>query len=111
MTDTAPAGLFTTPEASRGWATVLCLWRLCGKAACRRALRCRGDGNTCFQLNFPLLPADVQDWLAELDELNAQGVAFEQAMADLDARPSGQAFRAWRQAVSESLALPPVEAE
>jgi hypothetical protein len=37
------------------------LWRLCGRAYCRRHHACGGDGRACLQQGWPLMPKRVQD--------------------------------------------------
>ena len=44
----------------RSGANVLCCWRICGNAACRRAKRCRGRVHLCGPRNYALLPEGVR---------------------------------------------------
>ena len=41
---------------------LLCLWRVCGSAACRRARCCRGRAHLCAKRNDGLLPKPVHDF-------------------------------------------------
>ena len=90
-------------QGARQWADVLCLWRLCGDAGCRRARCCRGGVHDCFARSFPLLPDGVRAWFVGLGAAQAEKLPFEAAMARLDATPAGEAFRAWREAAGAPL--------
>jgi hypothetical protein len=48
--------------ALRSCADMLCLWRLCANASCRRARRCRGRTHRCAARNFPAMPEGAQDF-------------------------------------------------
>jgi hypothetical protein len=37
------------------------LWRVCGRAYCRRHHTCRGDGRACLQQGWPLMSKRVQE--------------------------------------------------
>lgn len=37
------------------------LWRLCGRAYCRRHHTCNGDRRACLQQGWPLLPKHIQE--------------------------------------------------
>jgi hypothetical protein len=52
----------TIDQAFRLWSDVLRIWRLCGRASCRRSHRCRGKARACFDANYPLLAPAVRDW-------------------------------------------------
>ena len=93
-------------EELRPWGNLMCLWRLCQKPACVRVRACRGDARRCFPRNFALLPEGVQAWFEGLGELQNDGVAFDDAMEELDAGDEGNALRDWYAAVARSLGEP-----
>ncbi len=91
----------TMKRSMRVWGDMLRIWRLCGRAGCRRAHACRGDARACFPHNFALLPEGVRDWFAGVGEAQKNDLSFDAAMERLDALPEGEAFRAWCKAVAE----------
>jgi hypothetical protein len=42
-------------------ADMLALWAYCGKAACRRTERCRGEPRACLDRLMPLIPEEVRE--------------------------------------------------
>jgi hypothetical protein len=84
--------------ALRRASDLLCLWRLCGNAACRRARCCRGSAGTCARRNYGALPESVRAF--HLSHLAARraGVSFEQFRDDMDGKAETDAFFAWRRA-------------
>ncbi len=69
----------------RCWSDLFCLWRLCGKPACRRARACHGDARSCFSREIHLLPEGVRAWFDGLAEMQTEGLPFDDAMEELDA--------------------------
>ena len=84
-----------TARSLRNWGDMLCLWRLCGRAACRRAQRCRGEAPVCFPRNFPLLPEGVRAWFGGIAQAQEDGLTFEQAIEWLDSHWAGDAYHDW----------------
>jgi hypothetical protein len=97
-----PRGV-TIDQAFRLWSNVLRIWRLCGRASCRRSHACRGKARTCFRLNYPLLAAGVRDWFEAIGEAQREGMSYDDTMAELDGSDEDEAFRAWRSAVDAPL--------
>jgi len=90
-----------TARSLRNWGDMLCLWRLCGRAACRRAQRCRGEAPVCFPRNFPLLPEGVRAWFGGIAQAQEDGLTFEQAIEWLDSNWAGDAYHDWCEMVME----------
>ena len=70
----------STRETARWIADLFCLWRLCGKRACRRAHACRGDARACLRA-LPLVPPEALLFLKGFDEGRNQGLSFDEMMA------------------------------
>ena len=65
-------------HASPYWISSLyCLWRLCARAACRRARRCRGDGCTC-QTGLALVPREALDFMAAFEQARDDGLRYDE---------------------------------
>jgi hypothetical protein len=77
------AGQPETIDDIRGWGDLLYIWRLCGKAACRRAHACKTRGAAS----------------------RANGASYDSAMEELDATERGNALRAWHAAVWRSVGV------
>ena len=86
-------------EALRRFANMLCLWRLCGNAACRRAKSCRGRSHLCNQRYFPFLPEAVRDWFECFLAAKYVDMSFEAFKEEMEDREETDAFFAWRKAV------------
>jgi hypothetical protein len=89
-------------EALRRFADLLCLWRLCADASCRRARRCRGRAHLCAKRNFRAVPPGARDFFAAFLAAKYAGVPFEtfkEEMADSD---EVAALAAWRRAADAS---------
>jgi hypothetical protein len=76
-------------------ATRLCLWRLCGKAACRRARSCRGDARVCLGL--------LGDWLAALEEEKRHRAGFAPLASEPATLAEARAYLAWRETAGPAL--------
>ena len=77
---------------------LLCLWRVCGTAACRRARRCRGRAHLCAKRNDSLLPKLVHDYFLSFLAAQYAGVGFEDFRDAMEGREETRAFFAWRKA-------------
>ena len=77
-------------------ATRLCLWRLCGKAACLRARSCHGDARVCLDL--------LSDWLAALEEEKRQRAGFAPPASEPATLAEVRAYLAWRETAGPPLA-------
>ena len=82
-------------EALRHWHRILGLWRVCDKAACRRARACRGNPRACAPVNFARAPEGVQDWFCNLVLAKEAGLSFDEAMARVQGTPTEEAFLDW----------------
>jgi len=77
---------------------LLCLWRVCGNAACRRARSCRGRAHLCAKRNDSLLPKLVRDFFLSFLAAQYAGASFEEFRGEMDGREETKAFFAWRKA-------------
>jgi hypothetical protein len=77
---------------------MLCLWRLCGNAAWRRARGCRGSVHCCGRHNFPALPKGVRDFFVSFLAAKHAGLSFETFKEKMEGREETGAFFAWRRA-------------
>ena len=57
----------STRANARLLSELFCLWRLCGKPACRRAHACKGDPRACLRA-LPLVPPEALLFLKGFDE-------------------------------------------
>jgi hypothetical protein len=73
---------------------------LCGRAACRRAKSCSGDGDACTARYAALVPEGARRFAVTLLEAREAGHTFEDALAL--AREEGEALQAWRTALAAS---------
>ena len=99
---TIESGGTSTSETAdlRRAADLLCLWRLCGKASCRRYRTCRGRAHVCAKRNSVLLPASVREFFAAFLAAKRAGLSFDQFRADMEQREETKAFFAWRRAAA-----------
>ena len=98
METNAPARKpLTDHESKRLIADLYCIWRLCGRAACRKARTCRGTPEDCLKRCMPLVPEDARMWVVALMEGKEFGEPFEVALAEVP-KECTQAFDAWRAA-------------
>lgn len=77
---------------------LLCLWRVCGSAACRRARCCRGRAHLCAKRNDGLLPEPVRDFFLSFLAAQYAGLSFEEFRDAMEGREETKAFFAWRKA-------------
>lgn len=72
-------------KAMQRWrAQLLCLWRLCPKAACRRAHACSADPDFCVERFALLISEDVRDAVDTLHEAKLLGRSYDEACAMAD---------------------------
>ena len=91
-----------TPAAGiSGWGNILGAWRICRKRVCQRSRSCCGETVDCLRKNLPVLPDSVQLWFLTLMDSRAAGLAFEDAMAQLDGSPEEEGYIAWREAIGQ----------
>lgn len=95
-TETGESGERSEAEALRRFANMLCLWRLCGNAACRRAKSRRGRSHRCNQRYFPFLPEAVRDWFECFLAAKYVDMSFEAFKEEMEEREETEAYFAWR---------------
>ncbi len=83
-------------ESMRSGANMLCLWRICGNAACRRAKSCRGRVHLCGPRNYTLLPEGVRGFFELFLAAKHDGIAFDEFKEEMQGRRETKAFGAWR---------------
>ena len=89
-------------RSARFWGDQLCIWRLCGHAACLRARACRGRPADCIPRCAPLVPQEARDFVRGLGDAQEKQWTFDQAIEEY-----GEEFMAledWQRAVARSLA-------
>ena len=85
-------------EALRRVADMLCLWRLCANASCRRARRCRGRAHLCAARNFHAVPQGVRDFFLAFLAAKYAGLPFEAFKSKMEQSEEFMALSAWRRA-------------
>ena len=90
-------------EALRRFADLLCLWRVCGNAACRRAGRCRGRPHHCLKRNVPALPPGVRAFFVAFLAARSCRIPFEAFQAEMAGSAEAEAYFAWVAAARERL--------
>ena len=85
-------------EALRRYADMLCLWRICANASCRRVRSCRGRAHLCGQRNFPAAPEGVRDFFAAFLAAKQAGLPFEAFKSEMEQSEEFMALSAWRRA-------------
>lgn len=91
-------GTYATPL----WiADLYCLWRLCPRAACRRAKACRGDGCIC-QAGLALVPSEALDFMLAFEQARDDRLTYDE-MIDICSEEIG-ALERWRAQVERSQA-------
>ena len=85
-------------EALRSCADMLCLWRLCANAACRRARSCRSRAHLCAQRNFPVAPDGVRDFFEAFLAAKYAGLSFDSFKSEMEQSEELMALSAWRKA-------------
>jgi len=66
-------------ERRRGLCDLLTFWKFCADARCKRARRCAGDVERCFNLFWPQVPDDIKNEIRHAIKLRSQGVPPQQA--------------------------------
>ncbi len=82
-------------RALRFGADMICLWRLCDQAECRRARACQGDAGQCG--------GRIAEWLEAIDQKRAAEPDFFSIEMRLETREAFRAYRAWREALAHVL--------
>ena len=85
-------------EALRRFADMVCLWRLCANASCRRARSCRGRAHLCAQRNFPAAPEGVRDFCEAFLAAKYAGLPFDLFKSEMEQSEEFMALSAWRKA-------------
>jgi len=88
-------------EGLRRASDLLCLWRVCGNAVCRRARSCRGRAHLCAKRNTGAVPPPVREFFFSFLAAKSVGVSFEDFRGEMDGRDETEAFFAWRRACVE----------
>ncbi len=88
-------GTSSEAEHLRRFANLLCLWRLCGNAGCRRARACRGRVHLCARRNTAALPAGVREFFTAFLAAKYAGLDFDSFAAEMDGSAEHEAFAAW----------------
>jgi hypothetical protein len=76
-------------------AGLMCLWRLCGNAACRRAKACRGRPRACARRNVAALPPEVRGFFEAFLAAKACGVPFPEFREKMAGTGEAEAYFAW----------------
>ena len=92
----------TKEQATRGWADILGIWRLCTKPACQRTRGCHGPIHTCFKAYFPLLPEGMQLWFAIICNAKHEGLNWDEALESMEGTPAEDALERWHQAITDA---------
>jgi hypothetical protein len=82
-------------EALRRCADMLCLWRLCASASCRRARSCRGRVHLCVRRNFAALPEGAREFFADFLAAKHSGLPFEAFKEEMSDSDEAAALAAW----------------
>jgi hypothetical protein len=77
---------------------LLCLWRVCGNAVCRRAQCCRGRAQLCAERNSGAVPPPVREFFLSFLAAHYAGASFEDFRGEMEDRDETEAFFAWRSA-------------
>jgi hypothetical protein len=62
----------------RAASNLLCLWGLCGKAACRRAKQCKRKADDCLGRYAPLVPEEARFGAAAMLMGKRDGVSYDE---------------------------------
>src|SRR5512144_2397779 len=65
---------------------LLCLWRVCGNAICRRARSCRGRAQLCAKRNSGAVPPLVREFFLSFLAAKSVGVTFEDFRDEMEGR-------------------------
>src|SRR4029079_16337162 len=76
----APEDVTRIRKAAQRWrAQMLCLWKLCPKAACRKGRACSGDPDFCVERFELLVSVDVRTTVEILHDGKLYGYPYEDA--------------------------------
>jgi hypothetical protein len=76
----APEDVTRIRKAAQRWrAQMLCLWKLCPKAACRKARACSGDPDFCVERFELLVSDDVRTAVESLHDGKLYGYSYDDA--------------------------------
>jgi hypothetical protein len=89
-------------ETLRRFADMLCLWRLCANASCRRARCCRGRTHLCARRNFGAVPDGARDFFVAFLAAKHAGLPFEAFKDEMEHSDEVTAFAAWCRAAEAS---------
>ncbi len=103
MSVTAHSRKSSEAEALRRVADLLCLWRVCGNAACRRARACRGRPRHCVRRNLPALPPGVRAFFAAFRAARSYRIPFETFQEEMAGSAEAEAYFAWVAAAKRPL--------
>jgi hypothetical protein len=92
------SGRSSDVQALRRFAVMLCLWRLCANAACRRARACRGCARACARRNSKFLPEGVRGFFAAFLAAKFARLSFEAFKDEMEGSEEVAALCAWRKA-------------
>ena len=95
-----PKPRLTIDTAARRLADLYCLWRFCGKQACRRGHACKGDVRACYAA-LPLVPPEARDFLIGFDEGQNEVLSFDEMMERNE--EAWGALEEWQELVKSSL--------
>ena len=94
-------------KAAQRWrAQLLCLWKLCPKAACRKAQACSADPDFCIERFALLISEEVRDAVDTLHEGKLLGRSYDEARAMGDA-VSMEAYDLWLENLHNPLSEQP----
>lgn len=85
---------------ARQWSDLYCLWRLCGKHACRRSHACKGDTRACFRA-LPLVPPEALLFMKGFDEGHDEGLSFDEMLERNE--EEWAALKDWQELVMSTL--------
>lgn len=97
LAERVPPGHPIHAEIGRLTSDTYAFWRLCGRAACRRAGRCNGDPNSCCAACMPLLSDAVLAGGDAMFEGRRLGLSFDEARARWPEELT--ALATWRNAI------------
>ena len=97
LAERVPPGHPSDADIGRQMSNIYGFWQLCGRAACRRAGRCSGDPNFCFDACMPLLSDAVVAGGEAFMEGRFQELSFDEALARWPQEIT--ALATWRNAI------------
>lgn len=81
-------------QALRRFADLLCLWRLCANASCRRAQSCRGRAHLCARRNFGAVPEGSCEFFEALLAAKYAGLSFDELKSEMEQSAEFASFSA-----------------